>query len=263
MKANHVASVLFVLFSLVLIACGGGSPGDPGGTTGDCPVIIGPVTSIRIEAVKEGTSTVVDPTNIFINEQIRFRITGIDTGAVGQPRINLCAKNFSLTGTPGGTFNTDGLYIAPSIATGSLSTVQVTYNSVTYTSALGVVVPDAILTGRVRLSTGSGAPRIGINCYNAAGAIVAAGFTGADGTIRMSTPPSAVKFSTDFSAVDPESKFYVRQFTYNAKSYSTVIVGCIAPLPVLATGNTTNLLSDVIVFASSGSNPPPPPDGCR
>jgi hypothetical protein len=263
MNTTRIAAILFVVMSLVLIACGGGGGPATGTTTGDCPTVIGPLTSIRLEAVQEGTSTVVDPTNIFVNEQIRFRMSGIDTGAVGQPRVNLCATGFTLTGAAGGSLATNGAYTAPPTASPDLGTVRVTYSGTTYTSAIRTVVPQAILAGRVILSTGAGAPRIGVQGVNAAGTVIATGITGADGTIRMSIPTAAVKFSLDFSGVDPNATFYVRQFTYNNRSYSTVVIGCVAPLPTLTTGVTTNLLSNVLVFPAAGSNPPPPPDGCQ
>jgi hypothetical protein len=68
--------------------------------------------------------------------------------------------------------------------------------------------------------------------------------------------------TADFSGVDPGATFYVRQFFYNPKDYSTLISGCTAPLPALTNGVTTNLLSDIVFYQNSGGPPPPPPSGC-
>jgi hypothetical protein len=261
--SNRLVGILFVVFATALLACGGGGSPGGGSTTGDCPDPVGTVVSVRLEAVQEGTSTVVDATNIFLNEAIRFRITGIDTGATGSPRINLCATGFTLSGSPGGTLSTDGAYVAPATASTSTGVIRVTYAGTTYTLSVRVVAPEAVIAGRIRLSTGSDAPRIGVKALNSSGSVVASGFSGADGSIRMSTPTTAVKFTLDFNDVDPAATYYVRQFTYNNKSYSTVISGCVAPLPTLTAGSTTSLLSNVLVFQASGSNPPPPPDGCQ
>ncbi|MBI1331909.1 MAG: hypothetical protein JST12_17895 [Armatimonadetes bacterium] len=250
---NHrvVAGVLFALLIIVLSACGGGGGG--GGTTG----YVGPITSIRLEAIVEGTSTVVDPSNIFVNEQVRFRLTGIDEGTIGQPRIVLPSGAWTLTGTPGGTLASDGLFSANSTPTGFFGTAKATFESINYTSSVRVVAPEAIMVGHGRLTNGNPTPNVQIQALNSSGTVVATGLVGADGTIRMSVPTTAVAFTTAFP-----SDYYVRQFSFAGKDYATTVNGCFAPLPTFTLGQTTSMSTDVVFYSTFDTSPPPPPDGC-
>lgn len=256
MKQNRiVVGVLFAVFLLVILACGGGG-GNPGTTGTTSGTIVGPVTNVRLEAVIDGTSTVVDPTNVFVNEVVKLRLTGIDTGTVGQPRVVL-PSTWSMTGTPGGNLSSNGTFVANSAPTGFFGSATSSYDGMSYTTSIRVVSPEAILTGRGRLINGSPTPNIQIQALNASGTVVATGLVGADGSIRMSAPTTAVKFTTAFPGT-----YYVKQFAYNGKDYATTIAGCTASLPALTLGVSTSLSTDIVFYSSYDTSPPPPPDGC-
>ena len=235
---------------LVLVACGGGGPASN--------QIVGPVVSVRLEALIDGTTTVVDPTNIFVNEHVQLRLTGVDTGTVGQPRVVLPTNNWSMTGFPGGSLTVAGLFTADASPTGNFGSVNVTYDGNSYTSPIRVVAPAAVIAGRGRFTNGAPAIGVEIDALNSSGTKVATGLVGGDGTIRMSVPTTAVKFSATF----PNSS-YVRQFAYNGLNYSTLVAGCTAPLPSLTNGVTSNLLTNVVFYSTFDASPPPPPDGCN
>jgi hypothetical protein len=252
MKHNQViAGILFALLMVVIVACGGGG----GPTTG------GTFTSIRMEAIINGTSTSIDPTNIFTNEQIQFRLTGVDENSL---RVVIPTSGYSLTGTPGGTLDSNGLFSAGSSPTGFTGTVKVTFDSVQYTTAAKVVVPDAVIAGLGRTTSGAPAKGVQIWALNSSGTVVGTGTVATTGAIRFSVPPTAVRFTTSFAAIDPGPNFfYVRQFAYGGLDYSTTIAGCTAPLPTLTSGVTSVLSTNVVFYAISSGTPPPPPDGCQ
>jgi len=282
MKQNRVViGILFVLILAIITACGGGGASTTGttattATTGTTTTtattsttattgqtIIGPVSGLRIEAKIEGSATTVDPTNIFVNEIVRFRLTGIDEGTVGQPRVVLPAGAWSMTGTPGGSLQSNGVFSAASSPSGLFGTVKTSYNGLNYTFPVRVVIPEAIIAGLGRTTTGFAAGKVGIQALNASGTVVATGLVASDGTIRMSLPTTAVKFTADFSLADPGPTFYyARQFAYDGLDYATTVSGCTAPLPALTLGSSTNLASAVVFYANSNTSPPPPPDGC-
>ncbi|HLO99376.1 MAG TPA: hypothetical protein VK171_12340 [Fimbriimonas sp.] len=255
MKSNILAKVALFLVLCVLWACGGG-----GGTPTDGPV--GPVTSVRLEAVLQPSGSIIDPTNIFASEQVKFRLTGIDEGTVGNPRVVIPNTTWTMTGSPAGTLQSNGTFQAN--ATGSLAvgTVTTFYDGFNYSSGVKVVTPQAILRGVGRLQNGFPTRGVIIKCLNAAGTVVGQGAVAADGTIRLSTATTAVKFTADFSSIDPGAVFYVRQFAYNGLDYATSVPGCTAPTPSLTTGVTTPFATDLVFYSSSGGFPPPPPNGC-
>ncbi len=256
MKHNRViAGILFVLFMAVITACGGGPGPEPTGST------TGNFTSIRMEAVVDGPNTTVDPTNVFTNESIRFRLTGLNDSSV---RVVIPTSGYTMTGTPGGTLASDGLFTASNSPTGNTGTVRVTFDTLQYTSAVKVVAPEAILKGSARTTENFPGSGVQIKALNAGGATVGTGFVATDGTIRMSVPTTAVRFTTNFSIVDPGPSFYyVRQFAYAGKDYSTIISSCTAPLPALTNGVASNLATTVVFYRSTSGFPPPPPDGCQ
>jgi hypothetical protein len=257
-RPNLATTLAICFLALLIIACGGGGGGGTSGTTS------GPFSSVRIEAVLSGTETMIDPNNVFPSETVQFRITGIDESVASRPRINLNATGFTLVGSEsGGTLTTSGLFAAGSLPGTATGTVQVTYSGSLFTSPVRVVAKDAVLTGLVRLTSGTPAPRVQIRALSSALSVVATGFTAPDGTFRMSLPPTATKFTVNFDTADPTRTFYVRQFAYNAKDYSTSISSCVAPLPALTTGSTTALLTAISVYQLLPNNPPPPPNGCQ
>ena len=254
---STITRVLFALLCAVLLACGGG-----GGTTGGGTGGVGPFSSIRLEAHLDGTTTIIDPTNIFVGEKVKFKLTAIDGGVVGNPRITLNVTNWSMTGTPGGTLASNGLYSGSATASPSTGTATASVEGLTFTSGVRVVQPQAVITGRIRLTTGQGISKLQIQALDASANIVATGLSGADGVVRMSLPTNATKFNVDFSIADPTFIYYIRQFVYSGKNYSPGVVGCVAPLPALTNLVTTPLASDVAIYQASPTFPPPPPDGC-
>ena len=256
MKHNQVvAGILFVLFMMVIVACGGGPGPDitSGGTAG--------FSSIRMEAVVEGANTTVDPSNVFVNELIRFRLTGVDSNSI---RVVIPTSGYTLTGSPGGTLDSTGLFTAGSSPTGLTGFVHVTFDTITYNLGVMVVTPAAIIKGIGRTTEGFPATGVQIKALNAAGATVSTGFVASDGTIRMSAPTTAVRFTTNFAIADPGPNFYyVRQFAYAGFDFSTTIASCTAPLPALTNGIASNLSTAVVFYRSSSGFPPPPPSGCQ
>ena len=256
MKHNQViVGILFVLFLMVITACGGGGGGGNNTSGG------GPYTNIRMEAVLDGTSTSIDPTNVFPNEQVRFRLTGVDTNSV---RVVIPTSDYSLGGTPGGSLDATGLFSASASPNSNTGTVSVVFETLSYNSAVRVVVPQAIISGLGRTTSGVPAKGVQIFALNSVGTVVGTGTIATTGAIRFSAPTSAVRFTANFAAIDPgPNPYYARQFAYAGKDYSTTIASCTAALPPLSNGQTTNLLTNVVFYANSSGFPPPPPNGCQ
>ena len=259
MKHNQViAGILVALFLLVITACGGG--GGPV-TTSTTSTTSGSFTSIRMEAVIDNTSTSIDPTNVFVNEQIRFRLTGVDDTST---RVVIPTSNYTLSGTPGGSLDSTGLFSANPSPSGLSGTVAVIFDTLQYTSAVKVVTPAAIITGLGRTTGGVPARGIVINALNGSGTIVGSGIVASTGAIRFSAPTTAVRFTASFIPIDPgPNPYYARQFAYGGKDYSTTIASCTAPLPALTNGVASNLTTNVVFYANSSGFPPPPPNGCQ
>lgn len=254
---SNITRFLFALLCVVLIACGGG-----GGTPDPGSGGVGPFSSLRLEAQIDGTTTVIDPTNIFVGEKVKFKITAIDGGVTGNPRITLNVNNWSLSGAPGGTLASNGTYSGSATASSSTGTATATAEGLTFTTGVRVVQPQAVVTGKIRLTTGQGVSKLQIQAIDASANVVATGLSGADGVIRMSVPTNATKFNVDFSIADPTFIYYIRQFAYNGKDYSPGVSGCVAPLPTLTNLTTTPLASDIAIYQASPTFPPPPPNGC-
>ena len=215
-----------------------------------------------MEVVLDGTTTVIDPTNIFVGEKVKFKLTAIDGGVVGNPRVTLNINNWTMTGAPGGTLTSNGSYSGSGIASPSTGIATASFEGLTFTTGVRVVQPQAILTGKIRLTTGQGVSKLKIQVLDPALNIVAEGLSGADGVIRMSVPTNATKFNVDFSVADPTVIYYIRQFAYNGKDYSPGVSGCVAPLPALTNLATSALVGDIAIYQASPTFPPPPPDGC-
>lgn len=257
MKHRFTLWIAVVALVSTIIACGGS-----GGTTP--PVDNTIYVSVRAEAVLVSTGASVDASNIFVGEQVQFRLTGVDSTNTSGPRVVIPNTTWRMTGSPGGSLSSSGVFTAGSTAGTSNATVTSTYQTNDYSLLTRVVAPQAVIRGRGRLTDGRPTARIQILALNSTGGIVATGNVSSDGTIRMSVPTTATRFTADFSGVDPTATFYVRQFFYNGFDYSTVINNCTAPLPTgLTNGSVTNLASDLVFYLNSGGPPPPPPSGCN
>ena len=245
---------------MAITACGGGGTGGTNGTTSTTSTT-GGFTSIRMEAVLDGTSTAIDPSNVFVNEHVRFELTGLDSTST---RVIITSSGYSLTGSPDGTLDSSGLFTASSTTSGGLGIVHVTLDGTPYSYGVKVVSPEAIIKGFARTTDGYPGAGIQIRALDTSGALVGSGFVASDGTIRFSSPVTAVKFTTNFSIVDGTPPFYyARQFAYAGKDYSTIISTCTAQLPALTVGVASNLATTVVFYRNSSNFPPPPPDGCQ
>ncbi|MER3496777.1 MAG: hypothetical protein C4320_08445 [Armatimonadota bacterium] len=237
--------------ALLNAGCGGGGTPDPG-------VDISRLSNVRIDAVLS-SGQVVDPGGIFPGETVRFRLTGINDAGV---RVFANVSGFTGAVPSGvGTLFTNGTFVARN--PGGPFPISVTVGGTRYTTDVQVRAVQAIVTGRIRSVNGLPASRIIIRAYNSSGVEVGSGASATDGTFRLSLPTSAVRFSLDFSAVDPNARSYVRQFSFSGMDYSTQVVGCTARLPALTNGVQTTLSSDVVVYLLNVNAPPPPPDGCN
>lgn len=265
MKHIRLAAVIpFLLLLIIITACGGGGgTGTSSTSTTSTTGLVGPFSGIRVEGLLNGSS-MVDPNNIFVNETVQFRITGIDEGQLSQPRVVLPSSGWNLSGSAGGSLTSAGLYTAPATASPSSGSVLVTFQGSTYGAAILVKNPQAILKGKARLR--SGVPtqtnlalntNVTIQALDSSGTVLASGRPAPDGTIRIGLPTTSVKFTFALSSN------YAKQFAYNGLDYSTLIAGCTAPLPTLTAGNTSNLLTDAVLYANNEGTPPPPPDGCH
>lgn len=258
MKNRLISWIAVIALISTILACGG-SGGGP--TT---PVDSRIFVSVRAEAVLVSSGAGVDASNVFTGEEIQFRLTGVDSVDTSGPRVVIPNTSWRMTGNPGGSLTSAGVFNAGVTAGAASAVVTSTYQANDYSLLTRVVSPQAVIRGRGRITDGRPAARIQILALNATGAIVATGNVASDGTIRMSVPTTATRLTTDFSGVDPSATFYVRQFFYNGFDYSTVINNCTAPLPSgLANGVSTNLASDLVFYLNSGGPPPPPPSGCN
>lgn len=246
---------LLVSAALLLPGCGGGGGSDPGGGGGPD---VSELASVRTDATLSGSGASIDATNILVGERVQFRLTGVLNGQ--RRYVNVTGWTTTVPANVG-TISDTGVFSAGN-ATGS-GTVSVTVKGVTYTGSVTVKGGAiAIVSGRIRLVSGSPASGIEIQLLNSTGGVVGTGFSTATGAVRIATLPTATRLNLNFDSVDPAKTFYVRQFFLGGTDYSTVIPGCTAPLPTLAEGGSVTLPTDIVVYGLGASTPPPPPDGC-
>jgi hypothetical protein len=248
--------ILTILFS----GCGGGgggggNGGNNGGTNG--------LNSIRAEAATAADPNApIDPLNIQAGESIVFQVVGYTDAGVRQilPSANWTSSdNGNVSGIllPDGNLSASGssgpsFFIASGVANGS-----------TYSTNYRVKPVQAIVRALILDSNLKPAYHVGLAFYNAAGVEVSKGYSQYDGTVRVSTPTSAVSFSLDITTL-PKS-VYFRSYVHSGSRYSVLIAGCRTPLPALTNGTTTQLGTVTIDAAKTNglqNPPPPPPDGC-
>ncbi len=251
-RSKWVARAGLFVGLLTVWNCGGGGGGAPAPNDP-----IAGLSNIRIEPVLLGSNKPIDPQQIFVGDQVRFRLVGRNAS---NETVYVNVEGFTSTATSSGTVGTDGAFTA--VAASSPFTVQVTVGSSAFTTSAQVKAPDVVLTGLLRTQLGFPAARITVQCLNSSGAVVASGNTSSDGSIRITTPATATRLSVAFTTADPGATIYARQFFYNGSDYSTLISGCTSPLGPLTSGSTYALLTNVIVYQLVGGTPPPPPDGC-
>lgn len=250
-------SALALLPLLLLAGCGGGG-GDPDPGGGGNPDV-SDLAEVRTSAIFAGTAVFVDATNLLFGERAQFRLTGIAEGGARQD-VSVTGWRTTVPANVG-TITSDGVFAAGGTpGTGAVSvTVEGTTYSGTVTVKGGAI---ALLTGRVRVVGGNPVSGVGIQALNAAGTVVATGFSTRDGSLRIGLPATATRLNVNFDALDPSASFYVRQYALSGIDYSSVIASCTAPLPRLANNTVTALPSDLVVYALGAGAPPPPPDGC-
>lgn len=241
-----------VLGLVTLWNCGGGGGGTPSPTNP-----IEGLSNVRIEPVLIATNKPIDPLQIFVGDEVRFRLVGRNAS---NETVYVNVDGFTATPTSSGTVATDGRFNA--VAASSAFSVQVAVGTSSFATSAQVRATDVLLTGNLRTQLGFPAARVTVQCLNSSGTVVASANAASDGSIRMTTPSSATRLSVAFATADPGATIYARQFFYNGSDYSTLISGCTSPLGPLSSGTPYSLLSDIVVYQLVGSTPPPPPDGC-
>ena len=237
MNLLHVRFAAFFLLCLTFLACGGGGGGG-GGTGGG------------------GVSITLTPATGTVGHNGNFPLAAVVTGS-SNPDVTWSAT--------AGTLNITGVGQATWIAPAADVTATVTATSVadptksdssSVTSQAGL----ATVTGRVvRQNTSQGLGNVVIEFRDGSGATVATATTNAFGYFGGGTPTTAVRFHVQNTTV-PSG--YYRQYLYNSLRYATTISTCSAPLPALAAGTNTALLTVIGIPVASGP-PPPPPNGCQ
>jgi len=241
-----------VLGLVTLWNCGGGGGGTPSPTNP-----IEGLSNVRIEPVLIASNTPIDPLQIFVGDEVRFRLVGRNAS---NETVYVNVDGFTATSSASGAVATDGTFTA--VTAGSSFSVQVTVGTSSFATAAQVRTTDVVLTGRLRTQLGFPAARVTVQCLNSSGSVVATANASSDGSIRMSTPSTATRLNVSFTTADPGATIYARQFFYNTLDYSTLISGCTAPLGPLTAGTPYSLLTDIVVYQLVGATPPPPPNGC-
>ncbi len=242
-----------LLLGLVTVwNCGGG-----GGSTPAPNDPIAGLSNVRVEPVLIATNKPIDPSQIFVGDEVRFRLVGRNAA---NETVYVNVNGFTSTPSASGSVATDGSFTP--VAASSPFSVQVSVGSSSFATSAQVKATDVILTGRLRTQLGFPAARVTLQCLNSSGAVVASANASSDGSIRMTTPASATRINVAFTTADPGATIYARQFFYNAFDYSTLISGCTGPLGPLTSGSPYALLTDVVVYQLAGGTPPPPPNGC-
>ncbi len=233
--------------SLVLggIACGGG-----GGAS---------LTNIRMVSTIGGNPA--DTGSLIAGDVVALSLVGTDANGLTVPVGGNFATNApaSVATVTGGTLNATG---------DSLGTVYTLTGrgggSVLNADVRVFGANQAILTGKVRATTGTGLSGVRVLFFNAAGTQVATGTTGSTGIFRAGIPLTATRFSIDLSTADPGTggggTIFYRQFAFGTRMYLANDSGCRAALQTLTAGN--NVLVNDIVPPARADGPAPPPSGC-
>jgi hypothetical protein len=263
---NKATTWLLVLGALMLIACGGGGPGTPdptgGGNGGNGGS--GGVGHRRIEAtLVSDPSIIVDLRNIQVGEPVQLHVVSYSEQGV---RTVLGGVFGTAAPSNVATVSAAGV-LQPHSPTSQPFVVNGNFGGIVTSAQFEVKPMQAVVRGLTRLN-GSGAPVpwMIVEFYNAAGTRVGLVRSAHNGTFRASVPPSATGFTVDVAASDPPRPggvvTYYRQFGYGPFDYARQIANCLAPLPPLTTGQTTQLPHHIVLYFVSGQSPPPPPDGC-
>jgi hypothetical protein len=245
------ALALFV--SLIgFTGCGGGGTTGSGGSGGN-------ITRYAIEALKGGT--IIDPTNIVVGETVQFQYVGYT--ATNQ-RIVQGSSGWTLdpTGQSEGTITTSGSFNAT--ASGPQFTVSATAGGATVNGVAQVKAAGlALVSGRLVDGYGNFGYGMIVDFYDSGNTLVGSSTAQGNGNFRGAVPTSATKWQVRPNSIPLT---YYKEFYYQSKWYlPSAGLECLAPLPSLTGGSTTNL-GDIVVPPTSnqGSSlpPPPPPNGC-
>ncbi|MEQ1822414.1 MAG: hypothetical protein ABL949_07885 [Fimbriimonadaceae bacterium] len=199
----------------------------------------------------------IDPPAVTLGPGRSTVITGTVTGATNTT-VNFSASAGSISRINSRQIN----YTAPTVLGNYTVTASAAANS-SKTATCNVTVANVgnngTVTGQVRREgTTTGVPNATVAFYNSAGAELGRATTGADGRFSASVPITATRFHIITSSITPA---YYAQYTYSGLRYTTLVISCSAPLPVLSAGSTTPLPNGVDLNLSSDP-PPPPPNGC-
>ncbi len=240
---------------ILAIACGGG--GASGGTN---TTTTGGVT--KAEAVLASTpGQIIDAKNIQAGQTIQFEVVNYSSTNV---RTVLASSNWTTTdnGASVGTLSSSGVLSATAPAA-SVFTATGTANGQQYSISYLVKPVQATVTGTVIDSNGNPASGVTVNFFNSAGNKVSAATTAQNGSLWAAVPASAKSFNLEKATLS--TTLYFKSFVFGPHRYTALIATCNAPLPVLATGVTTNLsviTIDAAMTLGQHNAPPPPPDGC-
>lgn len=263
---KRIAFACLVVLIVALFGCGGGggggggNGGGPGGGNG------GTFGSIRVETV-DGSGNFVDPTNIQVGQTVHFQLAHYNTTTAARQTVAVNG-GWSTTDTTNsvGTLASDGTFTATA-SSNTIFTASATasVDGVLYQGFYKVKPQGAVVKGFLIDSNGFRVPGVVVILEDGAGAEVSRTTSAGDGRIYAATPTTATKFTLLSSSVN--TTVYNQFFTYLSKGYSTLIGTCVAPLPALTLGVTTNLPGNVALYAIRNSGgtlnpPPPPPNGC-
>lgn len=238
--------------------CGGGSGGTTS-TTSTTSTTGATIVRYAVEAKVNGA--IIDPTNIQQGEVAQFEVAGY---TASNQRIVQSSSGWTLdpTGQTEGTLTSGGQFTAT--ASGPLFTLSADAAGQQRTGSARVkAAGQAIVKGRIIDGQGGTVYGLQLDFYDSGNNLVGSSVTQGDGTFRAIIPSTATAFEVNRGSIRAG---YYKEYLYNNKWYLPKPSNCIAPLPPVANGQTTNLLTDVIVPPTSvnGSSlpPPPPPSPC-
>jgi len=254
------AAGLIVSVLALIVGCGGGGGGTSSTSGSNSGSNGSGLTSYQVTAVLQSNqSQMVDLDTLFVGDQVQLEVTARNSSGT---LVTVPASGWSITApsnvatvAPGGALSAVG----PS---GSSSyTVSATAGGKTYTSQLGVVVPQDVITGNVQDSSGQAVEYAAVMFYNSSGTLLSTTYSTREGNFRGSVPSTASKFTINTTPGDPGNVYYYLQFSFGNFEYLDG-PSCLAPLGVTPSASAPTPLANPIVPDLKSAGPPPPPTGC-
>lgn len=232
-KALPAIAIMLVLIAIIAggSGCGGGGTSSNGGNGGN------------------GGSFGLSPSSATVGSNGRVYMAAMQGGIPVD--VSWSATTGVVTPTGTGTAYWQG-------ASGATVTATKISGSGTDTCIISVDASKASVYGRLIDSAAFGGISGAIVDFKQGSSTVASATTIPTGHFSAAVPTGATRFHVRSNSIS--SAFY-KQYTYNALRYTMLSSTCTAPLPGLALGAATPLVSNVVVAVASGP-PPPPPNGC-